>query len=245
MKTTKLRVILSLVLMGSAFAACQRTSNDVWEDSRSGGRHLARGVKSFAGKNSSSRAIQDPDSFYVCDDNNVAFTPAPQPMQNDFVPLADAPQQGSMGMNDVASRPPTETPGDPGSSIPGIDAFKDPATMPEFAKVFQNIYFDYNSFLIKGQENVDTLRAISNYMTAHPRIYVFVEGHTDERGPEAFNLSLGARRANAVRNELIQNGVHPDNIFTISYGKERPVVLDHHEEAWTKNRRAEFKIYQK
>jgi peptidoglycan-associated lipoprotein len=54
---------------------------------------------------------------------------------------------------------------------------------------------------------------------------------------------LGARRANAIRDMLVNNGVHPDHVFTISYGKERPLILDHHEEAWAQNRRGEFKIY--
>lgn len=80
-------------------------------------------------------------------------------------------------------------------------------------------------------------------MRSHPNTYVFVEGHCDERGPEAYNLSLGAKRGNAVRNLLINEGVDPDHIFTISYGKERPLVFEHHEEAWAQNRRAEFKVY--
>lgn len=70
-----------------------------------------------------------------------------------------------------------------------------------------------------------------------------MEGHCDERGPEAYNLALGSRRAHAVRNMLLQQGVHPDQVFTISYGKERPLVMEHHDEGWAQNRRAEFKIY--
>ncbi len=82
-------------------------------------------------------------------------------------------------------------------------------------------------------------------MRFHPNIYIFIEGHTDERGPQAYNLALGSRRANTVRNLLINEGVDPDRLFTISYGKERPVILERHEEGWAKNRRGEFKIYER
>jgi peptidoglycan-associated lipoprotein len=98
---------------------------------------------------------------------------------------------------------------------------------------------------VKGDDNLQTLQNVADYMRSQPNLYVFVEGHCDERGPEAFNLALGSRRSNAVRNLLINAGVSPDNVFTISYGKERPLVLEHHEEAWGKNRRAEFKVYKR
>ena len=139
---------------------------------------------------------------------------------------------------------PKETPGDPGSSIPGIEAFRDPSTNPQLSGVFRNVYFEYNSHLVKG-ENADVVRRVADYMRGHPNTYVFVEGHCDERGPEAFNLSLGARRSNGVRSMLVADGVNPDHIFTISFGKERPLVMDHHEEAWSQNRRAEFKVYER
>lgn len=148
-------------------------------------------------------------------------------------------------MADFVAPQPAQTPGECGSKIPGISAFKDPSMVPGMSKIFRNVYFEYNSNLIKGQQNVETVRGIARYMKQHPNLYVFVEGHCDERGPEAYNLALGSRRSNAVRNMLIQEGVSPDNIFTISYGKERPLVLENHEEAWSQNRRAEFKIYQR
>ena len=136
-----------------------------------------------------------------------------------------------------------ESPGDPGSSIPGIEAFRDPTTNSAWASVFRNITFEYNSSLIKGQDNLNTIRNIADYMKKNPSIYIFVEGQTDERGAEAYNLALGSHRANAVRNMLINEGASPDHIFAVSYGKERPVLMEHHEEAWAQNRRAEFKIY--
>ena len=163
----------------------------------------------------------------------------------DFIPLQDSSNMGPMMLSEQAAPQPRETPGDPGSSIPGIEAFRDPSTVPQLAGIFRNVHFDYNSNLVKGDENLATVHKVADYLRSNPRTYIFVEGHCDERGPEAFNLALGARRSNAVRNMLIAEGVNPNNIFTISYGKERPLVLDQHEESWSQNRRAEFKVYQR
>ena len=65
-----------------------------------------------------------------------------------------------------------------------------------------------------------------------------IEGHTDDRGTREYNIGLGERRANAVRNYLITQGVDPSRIDTISYGKERPAVVGANEDAWAQNRRA-------
>ena len=65
-------------------------------------------------------------------------------------------------------------------------------------------------------------------------------GHCDERGTEQYNLSLGERRALAVREYLVTAGIQPDRAFTISYGESRPAVPGHNEAAWSKNRRGVF-----
>ena len=99
--------------------------------------------------------------------------------------------------------------------------------------------------MVKGQQNLQTVHGVLDFLNSHPNVYVFIEGHTDERGPQAYNMALGSRRANAVRNLLVEDGISPDRLFTISYGKERPVILEQHEEGWAKNRRDEFKIYER
>lgn len=242
MKLTKYLIFLNMLLIALVVTGCRRSGDDVWEDTKTAGRHVGRGVKSLGGKHGDSRQISSADDFYTIDGG---YYPASVNSQDDFIPLQD--QQGSdeLAMAESVSPQPRESPGDPGSSIPGIHAFKDPSTVPGMAAIFQNIKFDYNSNLIKGQQNLNILRSVADYMHRHPSTYIFVEGHTDERGAEAYNLALGSRRANAVRNALIADGVNPDNVFTISYGKERPAVMESHEEAWTQNRRAEFKIYQR
>lgn len=244
MQAMRLFLAIYVLALGLSMTSCQRNSGQMWDDSRSAGRHMSRGLRTMGGKNGCSRAVQNRDDFgQFCDDNNYAAG-APVTM-GDFVPLSDQPTYDDVAMADFVSQQPRETPGDPGSSIPGINAFQDPSTNPAWAGVFRNITFDYNSNLVKGQDNLNTIRSVANYMKSNPSTYVFVEGHTDERGPEAYNLALGSRRGNSVRNLLIQEGVNPDNVFTISYGKERPLFHGSSEETWSQNRRAEFKIYQR
>lgn len=245
MRAKKLFLTLYVVSMGLALGSmtgCQRNSDEVWDDSKSAGRHVSRGLRTMGGKHGDSRAIQSRNDFMAVDDGRYVTN---NQYNNDFVPLSDQSGEDEMMMADYVSRQPRETPGDPGSSIPSISSFQDPATHPQWAAIFRNINFEYNSNLVKGQDNLETIRSISNYMKKNQNVYVFVEGHCDERGPEAYNLALGSRRSNSVRNLLIQEGVNPDHIFTISYGKERPLFQDQNEESHSQNRRAEFKIYQR
>lgn len=148
-----------------------------------------------------------------------------------------------IAMAEYVAPQPKDSPGDPGSPVPGIDQFRDPSTMAGLGYIFSTIHFEYNSSMVKGAQNQETIQKIATYMKSNPSTYVFVEGHCDERGPEAYNLALGSRRANSIRNTLIKEGVSPNNLFTISYGKERPIAFDSNEDAWAMNRRADFKLY--
>jgi peptidoglycan-associated lipoprotein len=76
----------------------------------------------------------------------------------------------------------------------------------------------------------------------YPTWMITIEGHADERGTPEYNLALGERRANAVKNYLVSLGVSPDRVRTISYGKEFPFDPGHDESAWAKNRRGHFVI---
>ncbi|CDZ79828.1 Peptidoglycan-associated lipoprotein precursor [Candidatus Rubidus massiliensis] len=239
MKNSFVKNIL-LATLALSIVSCARNTDDVWEDTRTAGRHVTRGVKALGGKHGSSRQVCSRDQFY-CEPTYVR--PRPRPIE-DFIPLEDDCQE-QIAMVDNYIPQPKDSPGDPGSAVPGIHAFKDPHMIPGLARIFKNISYEYNSDLVKGSQNFATLKKIAEFMRANPNTYVFIEGHCDERGPEAYNLALGARRSNTVRNMLIQEGVNPDHLFTISYGKDRPLIHEHHEEAWSQNRRAEFKIYQR
>jgi peptidoglycan-associated lipoprotein len=240
MKALKVILLVNLTLLVLTFTGCRRNSGSVWEDTKTAGRHMNRGIGALGGKHGDSRQVRNRGEF-MCDEQG---NPIP-PQDCEFMPLADDPNYDELAMADMVSRPPRETPGDPGSSLPGIEAFQDPSTNPRLSRVFRNVHFAYNSSLIKGEDNLSTIRDVANYMRTNPNTYIFVEGHCDERGPEAYNIALGSHRSNAVRNLLINDGVNPDHIFTISYGRERPLVIGHDEESWIQNRRAEFKVYER
>ena len=97
------------------------------------------------------------------------------------------------------------------------------------------IYFDYDKSQIKSEFEGIILTNL-DWVINNPDIRIQLEGHCDERGTREYNLALGERRANAARNYLISLGIHPTRISTISYGKERPIVLGHNEAAWAQNR---------
>ncbi|MBM3585859.1 MAG: peptidoglycan-associated lipoprotein Pal [Alphaproteobacteria bacterium] len=94
--------------------------------------------------------------------------------------------------------------------------------------------FDLYDLTAEAQE---TLRRQAEWMQTYGDVTVTVEGHCDERGTREYNLALGERRANAVKNFLVALGVDPARVATISYGKERPEVLGSDESAWAQNRR--------
>ena len=84
----------------------------------------------------------------------------------------------------------------------------------------------------------DTLRKQSAWMRKKKDVTVTVEGHADERGTREYNLALGERRANAVKDYLMTYGISGDRLSVISYGKERPVNSGSNPLAWSQNRRA-------
>jgi peptidoglycan-associated lipoprotein len=107
----------------------------------------------------------------------------------------------------------------------------------------QTVYFDFDRFDLTNEAR-QLLDANAEFLLANPQIRVQIEGHCDERGTTEYNLHLGQRRADAVREYLVKKGVAADRLETISYGEERPIDPGHTEAAWAKNRRAQFQIFQ-
>lgn len=105
----------------------------------------------------------------------------------------------------------------------------------EEIQVPDRVYFALNKYNITN-ESAEILKLQSEWLKADPSINIIVEGHCDERGTREYNLALGERRANAVKNFLVKQGISASRIKTISYGKERPVVLGSGEAIWAKNR---------
>lgn len=98
------------------------------------------------------------------------------------------------------------------------------------------IYFEFDQSTI-GSEYIDVLRAHAAYLNNNRSVMVLVEGHADERGSREYNIALGERRVNAIRNFLEAEGVDGGQINGISYGEERPAGFNHDEASWAENRR--------
>ena len=123
-------------------------------------------------------------------------------------------------------------------------ATEEPATPPDgdgsamnFAA--ETIFFAFDDYTI-SMDGQDRLNQLSDHMKSSGSAVVQIEGHCDERGSIEYNLALGERRAQSVKNYLVQLGIDPARVTTISYGEEKPSVEGHDESAWSKNRRSEF-----
>lgn len=117
--------------------------------------------------------------------------------------------------------------------------FVDPASADK--GVLKSIYFEYDKSNIRP-EYQPVLESISQWLVKNSGSQLLIEGHCDERGTDEYNLALGERRALAVRRYLVALGASSDRVHTISYGEEKPAVPGSDESAWSKNRRAEFKV---
>lgn len=103
--------------------------------------------------------------------------------------------------------------------------------------VGDRVFFDTNKSNLKD-EGKATLQRQAAWMKLYPKLTFTIEGHADERGTREYNLALGGRRANAVKDFLVSLGVDGSRLNTVSYGKERPVCLESNEDCWAQNRRA-------
>lgn len=205
---------------------CKNRSGGVWSDQKTSANYKKQNRALWGGMEGSSLAS---------DDNFVG------PSDEDFIPLREEDLKSQFA--DGAIPQPNDTPGEEGSGLPGIDRFLKPSS--QLASIFRSVFFNTDDHILRGREHLSTIDNVASYLKEHPGTYIFVEGHCDERGPEAYNLSLGARRANYIRTMLVEKGVDLNQIHTISYGKEKPADSGHNPQAWSKNRRAQFKIYQK
>lgn len=103
------------------------------------------------------------------------------------------------------------------------------------------IHFSFDSALLSDQAQ-QILNDKADYMRTNSGVTVTVEGHCDERGTDAYNIALGERRAESVKNFLVDLGISANRLNTVSYGEERPIAIGQNESSWAKNRRAQFVI---
>jgi peptidoglycan-associated lipoprotein len=105
----------------------------------------------------------------------------------------------------------------------------------------KEVYFAFDSFDLRPDARA-TLKTNADWLKANPSARVEIEGHSDERGTNEYNLALGAKRAQAAKDYLVSLGIPADRLSTISYGEELPVCKEQSEDCWQKNRRDRFVI---
>lgn len=122
--------------------------------------------------------------------------------------------------------------------IPEGSAFDDGAMRGEMLDN-RVVYFEFDKSDIRP-EYVPILKAHGDYLAGNSGVRLRLEGHADERGSREYNIGLGERRAQAVKQLLLLNGASAIQLSTVSYGEERPAVLGSDEESWSLNRRVEL-----
>ena len=136
--------------------------------------------------------------------------------------------------------------GDTGKAVKSSSAAKSGSSIFGSAKqtpadkliaVGDRVLFDYDSSELSSEAKL-TLDKQSRFLRVNSDLTFTIEGHCDERGTREYNLALGEKRAQAVKNYLIGLGINPDRVSTISYGKERPAVVGSNDGAWAQNRRS-------
>lgn len=110
---------------------------------------------------------------------------------------------------------------------------------PSAALKNRTVYFDFDKDEVKAEYR-DIVTANARYLAANPKAHVRLEGNTDERGSREYNIGLGERRAQAVKQALLLQGAAAAQLATVSYGEERPVATGSDEESWALNRRVEI-----
>jgi peptidoglycan-associated lipoprotein len=148
----------------------------------------------------------------------------------DPAPVTDSSTSGSQSGTGEAGQ----------SSVTGVDAANPNANAAGPQGVANVIYFDFDSFVVRSSDQ-QVVEAHARFLQNNQSRRVTLEGHTDERGGREYNLALGQKRAEAVRRSLSLLGVSDAQVEAISYGEEKPAISGSTEDAYSQNRRVEFK----
>jgi peptidoglycan-associated lipoprotein len=138
---------------------------------------------------------------------------------------------------EVAATPPPPAPPPPAAA----PAPRAPSILPGSVQDFKvnvgdTVHFGFNEYNVEDSDK-NTLQKQATWLNRYPGVQLTIEGHADERGTREYNLALGARRANAVKEYLVSLGVNTSRLQTVSYGKERPLCTQSSEDCWAQNRR--------
>ncbi len=136
----------------------------------------------------------------------------------------------------VTTAPPPAAPAPPPAPAPVTSSIIPGSAEDLRVNVGDTVHFAFDQYNVEESDKA-LLGRQAAWLQRYPAVRVTIEGHADERGTREYNLALGARRANAVREYLVSQGVSTGRIETISYGKERPICTSSDEGCWAQNRR--------
>ena len=221
----KLRFFHTSLLATILAAGCSSNSNESWENMKTASRYMQKSIDSLIGVDSESKMLTSDEEFIG-------------PYDGEFIPLNEDDLKNKM-LAESALPQPRAIPGKNG--IPHLDQFYSPNA--ELSDVFQSLHFETDDHVLRNKVDLQKLVEVANYLKMHPKMFVVVSGHCDERASASYNMALGLRRANYIRSLLVKNGVDMNRLYTVSKGKEDPVSMGHTQDDWKLNRRAEFKIY--
>lgn len=105
------------------------------------------------------------------------------------------------------------------------------------ATIGDRVFFSTDEYTLNAQSRGIIDRQVA-FLRSHPEVQLSIQGHADERGTREYNLALGDRRANSVKQYMMTQGIAPNRLVTVSFGKERPEAVGTNESSWAQNRRA-------
>jgi peptidoglycan-associated lipoprotein len=167
---------------------------------------------------------------------------ASTPKAPDTTPVAAAPPPAPAAAPLVSRPAPAPAPQQVAQAPrPAVMPAEVRATLNDRLAKMEDALFDYDKSTIRADASTalkDDVGVIRDILAAYPSQKLLIEGHADERGSEEYNLALGDRRAQSVKDFLTSMGIPDVQLTLISYGKERPVCSDETEACWQRNRRA-------
>ncbi|MGD2169716.1 MAG: OmpA family protein [Chlamydiota bacterium] len=215
-----------LILICILSVSCQKNSSQTWENVKTAGRYVNKGLNALWGKDNESRLITSEEEFTG-------------PSQEDYIPLKD----DDLKTTFTATDQPIPQSNMATAALPEKANFKRPSA--KLGHIFRVMHFDTDDHVIREKYDLVSVARIANYLKKHQNAFLLVEGHTDQRASADYNLALGTRRANHIRVLLAKQGVDPQKIITVSCGKEKPIAFGRTPQDYALNRRAEFKIFEK
>ena len=173
-------------------------------------------------------------AFAGCSSTTTPTTPEPSAATASTPATAETKKKVDSGKTTEST---TKAP--PSSSLDALQRGESTATPA--SSPLKDVYFDFDRYDLRADSR-EILKANSAWLKANPSAQVQIEGHCDERGTTEYNVALGSRRAESVKDYLVTLGTSTDRLSTISYGEEVPVCREQTEECWQKNRRVRFVV---